>query len=287
MLDLPGGSHVLDVATGNGVLPLHAWRWRQPFDLEVDAVDLADVAPTWWPTLPAEDRARIRFHGRTQIEALPFETASMDAVLSQYGLEYADLTASTAELRRVARPGARLAWVCHHVDSLPVRLAGVELSHLKSLLADDGLLAVALPLLDCFDRARTPAGRESLMGDREATALRDRFNALQGHLDREAEASECPDVIGDVRLQVQEAIRAAAQGGLAGAQASLQACRRSLEDSQLRLAELRRHALGADDLAAWLQAMGVQAGWQPTVLTERGACMAWAVIARWPDAPFA
>jgi len=103
-VDLRAGATVLDVAAGNGNAALAAARRFA----EVTAVDFV-------PALLAdgERRAaaeRLNIHWRVgDAEALPFENASFDVVLSTFGVMFAPNQARAAsELVRVSRPGGRI-----------------------------------------------------------------------------------------------------------------------------------------------------------------------------------
>ena len=274
---LAAGARWVDLACGNGSLARAVTQWRRPLDLECHGVDLAALQPDWLRTVPADARPRLHFHGGTRLEQLPFASGSLALVCSQYGLEYAERAAACAEVRRVLRPEGRLALLMHHAESLPVRLAATELRHGEQLLADDGLLATALPMLNCVALAGTAAGRAALERDPAATRARDRFNAVQDALDGALAASDCPDLPHAVRNAVHQLLGMAASGRLAEAQQQLAQLRQSVEDNQLRLRELRSCALDAGALQDWLEALGVRERAQVTELRERNALMGWTV----------
>lgn len=104
--DLRAGERVLDVAAGNGNATLAAARrW-----CEVTSTDYV-------PALLERGRERAaaeRLHGidfrEADAEALPFDDASFDAVLSTFGCMFAPNPPRVAsELLRVCRPGGRIA----------------------------------------------------------------------------------------------------------------------------------------------------------------------------------
>jgi len=104
--DLRAGQCVLDVAAGNGNATLAAARrWCE--------VTSTDYVPALLDR--ARERAAAeRLHGieflEADVEALPFDDASFDAVLSTFGCMFAPNPARTAsEMTRVCRPGGKIA----------------------------------------------------------------------------------------------------------------------------------------------------------------------------------
>jgi SAM-dependent methyltransferase len=102
--DIRAGERVLDVAAGNGNATLAAARRH------------ADVTSTdYVASLLDKGRERARAEGlavhfqQADAEALPFDDASFDAVLSTFGVMFApDHATSARELLRVTRPGGRI-----------------------------------------------------------------------------------------------------------------------------------------------------------------------------------
>jgi demethylmenaquinone methyltransferase/2-methoxy-6-polyprenyl-1,4-benzoquinol methylase len=111
---LPRGGHVLDVATGTGLVA--AELLRQGF--KVTGVDLS-------PEMLAV--AHRRFGDEVELinasaEALPLASASFDHLTSAYPLRYvADPGATLAELARVVRPGGVVASLEMGVPQGPAR----------------------------------------------------------------------------------------------------------------------------------------------------------------------
>jgi ubiquinone/menaquinone biosynthesis C-methylase UbiE len=103
-VDIAAGSRVLDVAAGNGNASLAAARRGA----DVTATDYVEALL---------DRARVRAEAdglplTTQVadaEALPFEDATFDSVLSTFGVMFTpNPDRSSAEMLRVCRPGGRI-----------------------------------------------------------------------------------------------------------------------------------------------------------------------------------
>jgi ubiquinone/menaquinone biosynthesis C-methylase UbiE len=104
-LDLRSGQRVLDVAAGNGNASLAAARrW-----CEVTSTDYV-------PALLERGRARAIAEGlnaidfrEADVEALPFDDESFDAVVSTFGCMFAPNAERTAsEMLRVCRPGGKI-----------------------------------------------------------------------------------------------------------------------------------------------------------------------------------
>ena len=238
---LPGQARVLDLATGNGPLPLLLWESRGQA-LQIDAVDLAALAPAWYRP---DVHQGVRFHAGVQMEALPFADASFDAVLSQFGFEYADRWPALDECLRVSRPGATLALVMHHHDSVLAQVGREELAHHGHLLADDGLLGAARAAIGWIARARSGMPIDDMAA---ATAARGRYNAAVLAVDVAARASAAPDLLLEVRQAVHQLL-AGVQADRAGqAVAALDAYIDELEGARLRTAEMVAHALSAAQL---------------------------------------
>lgn len=103
-LDLRSGQKVLDVAAGNGNVTLAAARrWCEV------------VSTDYVPTLLQRGRARAAAEGwsivfeEADAEALPFEDATFDAVVSTYGVMFTpNQDNAAAEMLRVCKPGGKI-----------------------------------------------------------------------------------------------------------------------------------------------------------------------------------
>jgi demethylmenaquinone methyltransferase / 2-methoxy-6-polyprenyl-1,4-benzoquinol methylase len=119
------GGHVLDVATGTGLVAAELMRGGFRVTGLDQSAEMLDVA-------------RARFGGRVDLveasaESLPFPDASFDHLTFTYILRYVDDPGATlAELARVVRPGGTLA-------SLEFGLPGPLVRPLWSLYVDLGL----------------------------------------------------------------------------------------------------------------------------------------------------
>ncbi len=132
------GSHIVDIATGNGALALLALEESESGakNFSVSATDLASIDPlNQLKDEPLLDKLKhIRFYPRTPAESLPFEDASVDMVCSQFGLEYSNVDVSVPEICRVLKSGGNLAFVAHHQESIHIQATHGELMQLEFIL---------------------------------------------------------------------------------------------------------------------------------------------------------
>lgn len=269
---LQPGSRVLDLASGNGALPAMLWQMHQGA-VQVDAVDLAEVAPGW--IRPAHDTA-IRFHPGVDMEALPFAGASFDCVASQFGFEYANRERALAEACRVAAADGRLRLVMHHHDSRLVQVGREELAHHQRLAADDGLLPAARAVVAVLAAVR--GGRPP---DTAALQAREHYNLALAALARAAEASFAPDLL----LETREAVhRQVAAVGVDPAPAldALERLAADLAHARLRTVEMVECALDRAQLDALLQAVRqARPQWQVAgaELAQAEGVLAWSLAA--------
>jgi ubiquinone/menaquinone biosynthesis C-methylase UbiE len=103
-LDLRAGQKVLDVAAGNGNVSLAAARRN----CDVLATDYVPALLGRARERAAAERLQMEFR-EADAEALPFEDASFDVVVSTFGVMFTpDQDKAAAELIRVCRPGGKI-----------------------------------------------------------------------------------------------------------------------------------------------------------------------------------
>jgi ubiquinone/menaquinone biosynthesis C-methylase UbiE len=103
-LDIRAGQKVLDVAAGNGNISLAAARrW-----CDVIATDYVPALLARARERAAAERLAIEFQ-EADAEALPFQDASFDVVVSTFGVMFTpDQDKAASELVRVCRPGGKI-----------------------------------------------------------------------------------------------------------------------------------------------------------------------------------
>jgi SAM-dependent methyltransferase len=277
---LADGARLLDLATGNGtVVRSCAARARaRNVRLHIDAVDASEIDPPRH-VADAEQLFRdVRFRGTTRLEALPFPDAAFDAVVSQFGFEYASEEQAAAEAVRVLAPGGRLRFIMHARDGAVSRDIGLRLERLRSALAEKGPIALVLAL------ARAAEAGDAATLSRESAHL-----PAAVELTRRLAARPLPD---DAALFYSREFLQLWERRPRYRPAAL---RRSLEEGWInangvatRQAELLRVAASADDMArigARLASAGLTADAMREIRDERrGVQIAWMLDARRPQA---
>ncbi len=157
---LSDGSRLLDLATGNGtVVRLCAARAAERnIDLQIDAVDAAEIDPLKYAADPTSLIDGVNFYGKVRLESLPFPDNTFDTVISQFGFEYADEDRATAEAARVLDAGGRLRLVVHARDGAVSQDIGQRVERLQRALADNG----AITLIRTLARAAATGDLETL-----------------------------------------------------------------------------------------------------------------------------
>ncbi len=174
---LPDRASILDLCTGNGaiaVIAAEASR-RGGKNFRIIAVDSADVNPYLYVTKHREELAAIEFRPATLIENLPWPAGSFDAVVSQYGIEYSDLSLSTPELARVVAPTGKVRLSLHAAEGAVAQRAGQEIADIDFLLDEVDVAGKAQRCL----RAVAAIERNSEHNAAAVDAARESSDALQ------------------------------------------------------------------------------------------------------------
>jgi len=239
------GAHVLDIATGNGAVPLLALEAadRAGVEIRVDGIDLADIDPVARVQNPAlrEALKRVRFHPRTSAESLPFDDGSITLACSQFGLEYSDLPKAVAEIGRVAAPKATVALVLHHSASVLLQATQLELEQLAFVLDEARLWVHARNLL----RALSESGGRSRPKVEKKRATLDR--ALQ-RIERAASQAPNARMLMGPTNYIHEILSAVGRQPMPRLFELLDESRQRLIANRQRLIDMRHAARSEDDI---------------------------------------
>jgi ubiquinone/menaquinone biosynthesis C-methylase UbiE len=142
---LPQGASILDLCTGNGavaVIAAEAGR-RGGKNFRIVAVDSADINPCLYVKNHRDDLAKVEFRPATAAESLPWPNASFEAVVSQFGIEYSDLSQSIPELARVVAPAGKVRLFLHAAEGAVVQRSKAAIEEIDFLLHEADLAGKA------------------------------------------------------------------------------------------------------------------------------------------------
>ena len=176
---LPNQFNVLDIATGNGAIPL---LFKESLSSTVKSgkiigVDLAQV------NQPEDDNASVNVKLLSNVNCceLPFEAETFDVVTSQFGIEYAPLNDALMEALRVLKSKGILQLVVHHSESMVMR----RNRKIVDLVSND-LVKQVLSLLDVMavqmGELRSNIDLARIKDNRESEENRVELNRLIGEL---------------------------------------------------------------------------------------------------------
>lgn len=192
---LADGAVVVDLATGNGAVPLLAARYarEQGKHFSITGVDNAvidiDRVRAARPELE-QDLAAVSLVGGTPLEQTGLAEASADLVTSQYGFEYGDTAAGSREAARILRPGGRLAMILHHQDSAILAQAREGLRQVALCLEEEAFVRLAQRMVKLFRALPPGTGDGGLNWSPGALKLRDELHAAGVRLQRYAQQPE-------------------------------------------------------------------------------------------------
>lgn len=138
---LPSSGKILDIATGNGGLAVLAKKFNPRFN--VYGSDAAAINPLskFKPSDPVYNTLKsIKFYGGMPSEKLAFKDQEFDAVISQFGFEYADPSAAILEINRILKPNGNFIALIHHESSFITDDCKVGINIINTLSVQNGLL---------------------------------------------------------------------------------------------------------------------------------------------------
>ena len=225
--ELADGATVLDLCCGSGSI-FRLIDSEQRRRLNLVGVDYAKLPPT--------DQNDFKLIGETNIEQLPFEDQSFDLVISQFGIEYADINRAIQEAQRVVKSKGRMSFICHHPRSAIV-------SNNKSIHScTTQILDRALPDLKQMAKGLDLMHKANPLGRVLADRYRDSFNSTMSSLLSEFGGTVYETGFPDALKKILSA-KAAGE-----AEATLCAFERSFAHAQNRLSQLFNAAQAAAGL---------------------------------------
>lgn len=116
---LPDNFRLLDIATGNGALPLLAQDHFKKSDVKgaIKGIDFANINSQPLIEHHLNKNISIELIGNVRAESLPFSDSEFDMVISQFGIEYSDIEKSFYEVNRVLVRGGVFESIIHNKGS--------------------------------------------------------------------------------------------------------------------------------------------------------------------------
>ncbi|PXF64004.1 class I SAM-dependent methyltransferase [Kangiella spongicola] len=244
-------SSVLDLCTGKGdvIAQLIKLQKNKKHGLslytgaDIAAIDQEIVADRF-----VEVSKNVSMDYETDVNALPYLDEAFDIVTSQFGVEYAFETGVVKELCRVMKSTGKARLVLHHSDSILLKVAKEEMSHIDILSEKAGYIELIEQLIPVFAKLRNPANAKKLNKDEKAIRVRDLFNKESGVLLSRIERSNVPDILKDALNQSKKIFHVAKLQGSSAAKAELSRYKGELEQSRERMSDLVEVAVSKEQL---------------------------------------
>ena len=288
--ELKAGARILDVATGNGAIALHALSVsdEQNKAFEVSACDLADINPL--ETVQDEalklELEKIRFHSQVNVERTNFPSDSFEFISSQFGLEYADLEKAISEVSRLLSRGGKVAAMLHHPESYILRTTKQDKLQCDRLLDEYQLFEVAKELIEKMGDVSSPERRAEMVQESEVLEARDRLNQTVQKINRASQDLKHPELTSNTLKALQSILVQLSQASLAQRLAPLETIKGQIISSRERIEDLLGAAINDKrkaQITNALSAVGMKVKRFEPVVDEYKDIVGWALIATKPE----
>lgn len=263
---------VLDVGSGSAVLARHFAKrcWQATQHLQWVCMDTAEL-PGCDMGVNADPRGRHRIlvrdcedfaqsepHTVSQIQGTPFSLMSgVDAIVSNFGMEYVDQSGAASACRRWLPLGGHLHAVMHARDSLIDAASATGIADIDTALDGVALFDKALPMLRAIATLPHDVTRRATHARQERMV----FNAAVDELTAAMKARHTPsaiwvDMLNGIRALVSQALAdpAATQNAIA----QLQSRQTAYQRERSRLVNMRGSCLGDAGIATWKKLLTAQ-----------------------------
>lgn len=240
---------VADIGSGPAILArlMLQLGWKPRPDAAWWCVDQAALGDGWRHSLPAA----VRVLDRTNFATTPPPDGPMDALVSNFGLEYMPLPAVVHALPTWLKPEGRLFAVVHAQGSVIDQASRESAADLQLALQDVDLYALAIPLV--HDMASAPSDPMQRM--MHGVETRDAYNAGVDRLKQAMEdRGRASPVLMDLLRAATQVLRQLKDTGQAAAVQALHQQRDAYQAEWSRLNQMIASALHEDDAQRWASA---------------------------------
>lgn len=174
-LQLPSDFNLLDICTGNASLPLLIQESLSATGLAgtITAIDLAQVMLD--EKRHTNKNVNINLLSDINCQKLPFSSSSFDFCISQFGIEYSEISTSLSELARVLKTDGEAWLVLHHSDSRILQTNQIIYKFLNHSSVDT-LLKKMTQLAHAMGQVKTPDDVVRIKSDKQCEKLRGEIN---------------------------------------------------------------------------------------------------------------
>ena len=269
---IEGPVRLVDVGTGNGLIPLLATRCLGN-RATIYGIDAAQIHPE---ATRHHELAGVELMSGVVAEQLPFDSSSINVLTAQFALEYSDIPSSLDEALRVLAPEGRIALVMHAHDSQISAVSRAQLGQMEWLRRPGGFLDSAHSMIQVIESRRTTG-----LDDGSHVVVRRRYNDVARDLIGKLDQEKMGDVLGRAAIVVQRALAAAASGAGAQEIAAFKSLPAELEDETARLQEQLAAARTTDQVRGVEDRLGAAGmGVVTGSLHQHGQLMAYTLVAK-------
>jgi SAM-dependent methyltransferase len=264
---LPEACELLDIACGNGALLLlgHRHSLQQQKNWRLTGVDRAEVQRR--SDLNHPD---IRIIGGVDMHALPMHAAALDAVCSQYGIEYGVFPHNLDEAMRVLKPGGRFQFLVHCADSAIARRAGLQLQQIEWLQQEWHLFWLLKEMLQTRSQPQRFTTTKQTFDDHAGKAFA-YLRSLQAEGQDTSLIEQTLQQLGGIWQQRDQHNQLESLQACADAEQALLSLRQRLHDQQAAM-------LDREQIQTWLQHLDRHAdGLDLHALKDAGHQLGWAI----------
>ena len=282
---LPSGARVLDIATGNGAVPLIAAQVSAENGraVEIHGLDSADINPRKHLRVGrrlVSALERVHFHPRTSAEETGFPDAHFDLVTGQYALEYTCVPRAVRELKRIMQPGATGAFILHSDRSVVAKTSRREIEQCRIILNETRLFDRVRDLLYMLESDAGDSGKnDTLLEGHRA------FSQALARIGREVIRHDPADLLRFAAQSAEEAYRLRTSQGLSTTLAYIDEVEAQIRDNQERLEGLLRVAVderGKREITGHINEVGFQLTTFGDFFYDSGELLGWALRFRKP-----
>lgn len=282
---LPADAAIVDIGTGNGGIAFLARDVGQQAgkQFRVTGIDAAAINPTLAARQHGIALDGVTFRSHVPAEDTGYPDASVDAVVSQYAIEYSDTDASLAEVARILAPGGRLALLVHHSDSAAACATRAELAAFSHMTTQAPLMACANWLVEFLLASGPEPDPMLLMQDPVAAKQVARFGQIRDSLIDYAGKHPDAGFVRDLALRISGILQQIPATGGNTAMHNLQQLTREMAAHHSRLQAMADACHAQPDIerfTAQMQTHGLTCERCELLFRQQRDLMGWAVIAQ-------